>query len=111
MFMQQTAAFIAIANKSAPITSPTISSENGEIAAVRRGITFFSVRYFSEKCAWARISRTLERARQPPRNLRPPRQQLVLQLKERRLRRLRHQHHLRPAVLRQQQPQRRLPLR
>jgi hypothetical protein len=44
--MQQTAACIAIANKSAPITSPMISSENGEIAAARHGITFFSVRYF-----------------------------------------------------------------
>jgi hypothetical protein len=47
--MRQTAASTATANKSAPITSPMISSENGEIAAARRGITFLIVRYFSEK--------------------------------------------------------------
>ena len=69
-FTQQTAASIAIANKSAPITSPTISSGNGAIAAARRAITFLSVRYFSEKCGWARTSQTLARAHPRPRNLR-----------------------------------------
>src|SRR4029077_19703506 len=83
-FTQQTAAFIAIANKSAPITSPTISSGNGGIAAARRAITFLSVRYFSEKCGWARISQTLARAHPRPRNLRRLPEQPVLRLKQRR---------------------------
>jgi hypothetical protein len=90
--MQQTAASIAIANKSAPITSLTTSNENGEIAAARRAITFFSVRYFSEKCEWVRISRTLAPARPQQRNLRQPPEarvlQVHLQLRGRPLRRL-----------------------
>src|SRR5204863_3158371 len=83
-FTQQTAASIAIANKSAPTTSPTISSGNGAIAAARRAITFLSGRYFSEKCGWARTWQTLARAHPRPRNLRRLQEQLVLRLKERR---------------------------
>src|SRR5439155_14938955 len=84
-FTQQTAVSIAIANKSAPTTSPTISSGSGAIAAARRAITFLSGRYFSEKCGWARTSQTLARAHRRPRNLRRLQEQLVLRLKERRL--------------------------
>ena len=76
--MQQTAASIATASKSAPTTSPTISSGNGAIAAAHRAITFLIVRYFSEKCEWARTSQTLARAHLRPKNLRR------LQPKERR---------------------------
>src|SRR5262249_49503717 len=99
MFTLQTAACIAIANRSAPITSPTTSSENGEIAAARHAITFFSVRCFSEKCEWARISQTLARVRPHQRNLPPPPEARVLQvhmqLKTRRLRPVHQQRHLR----------------
>src|SRR6188768_3645224 len=45
-FTQQTAVSIAILNKSAPITSPTISRENGALAAARRAITFLIVQSF-----------------------------------------------------------------
>src|SRR6478672_7197505 len=84
-FTQQTAAFIVIANKSVPTTSPTISRGSGAIAAARRAITFLSGRYFSEKCGWARTSQTLARAHQRQRNLR----------------RLPKQHHLHPGLSRQ----------
>src|SRR5215813_7943754 len=112
MYMQQTAASIAIANKSAPITSLMISTENGEIAAARHGITFFSVRYFSEKCEWARTLQILGRAPPPQKNLLPLLEQRVLRLKARRLRRLLHQqNHLHPAVPQQQRLRRHLALR
>ena len=107
--MQQTAASIAIANKSAPITSPTISSENGEIAAARRAITSLIVRYFWEKCEWARTWQTLARAHQRPKNPRRRQEQLVLRLKELRLHRLLHkQHHLHPQLKERLFPVRRL---
>src|SRR5262249_13379877 len=77
-FMQPTAASIAIANKSAPTTSPTISSENGVIGAARRAITFSIGRCSSEKCEWARTSQTSVRAHPRPRNLRRPPQAAVL---------------------------------
>ena len=114
--MQQTAASIAIANKSAPITSPTISSESGEIAAARHGITFFSDPYSSGKCEWARTSQILVHAPPRPKNLLRLQEQLVLRLKELQLRRLLHQQlHLRPAVRRQRRLRRhpglRLPMR
>ena len=107
MFTQQMAACIAIANKSAPITSQLISSENGEIVAARREITFFSVRYFSEKCEWARTSQTLVRARPSQKNRRQSLAarvlQVHLQLKKPGLHRLQHQqYHLHPAVRQQQ---------
>jgi len=96
--MQQTAAFTAIANKSAPITSPTILSENGEIVAARRGITFFNDPYSSEKCEWARTSQILVRAHPRPKNLLRLQEQLVLRLKEQQPRPLlSKQHHLRPG--------------
>src|SRR6478672_10427794 len=99
-FTQQTAAFIVIANKSVPTTSPTISRGSGAIAAARRAITFLSGRYFSEKCGWARTSPTLARAHQRLKNLRR------LQLKERRCpaRRRHKQFHLHPRVRLEQQP-------
>jgi hypothetical protein len=118
--MRPTGASIVIASKSAPITSPTISSENGEIAAARRAITSLNVRYFSEKCEWARTSQTSARARRQQKNLRHPPEERVLQgrrqLKERRLRLLlqRQEQHLRSAIPRQQplrhRPGPRLPL-
>jgi hypothetical protein len=113
MFTQQTAASIAIANKSAPTTSPTISSGSGVIAAARRAITFLSGRYFWEKCEWARTSQTLARAHPRPRNLRRPQEQLVLRLKERRspARRRHKQLRLRVRVRRQPRPRRRPGLR
>jgi hypothetical protein len=79
--MQQTAASIATANKFAPTTSPTISSADGGIVAAHRSITFFNVRYFWEKCEWARTSQTLARVHPRPRNLRRLRERLLLQLK------------------------------
>ena len=107
--MQQTAAFIVIANKSAPTTSPTISSESGAIAAARRAITFLSGRYFSEKCGWARTSQTLARAHPRRKNLRRLQEQLVQRLKERRspARRRQKPLRLRLRVRRQQRPRRR----
>src|SRR4029077_8013701 len=120
-FTRPTAASIAIANKSAPITPPTISSGNGAIAAARRAITFLSARYFSEKCEWVRTSQTLGRAHPPQRNLRRLQEQLVLRLKERRSPvrhpRLRLEQHppdrraVRPKRLRQHRPGLRLPAR
>ena len=79
-FTQQTAASIAILNKFAPTTSPTISRENGALAAARRAITFLSDRYFSEKCEWVKTSQTLARGPLRPKNLR----RLQERLKERR---------------------------
>jgi hypothetical protein len=76
--MQQTAASTATASKSAPTTSPTISSGSGAPAAAHRAITFLIVRYFSEKCAWDRTSQTLARAHPHPRNPRRQPQAAVL---------------------------------
>ena len=73
----RTAAFIVTASKCAPITLRPTSSENGEIVAARRAITFSSSRCFLAKCVWARTSRTSARAR--PRNRRA-RLQLALPL-------------------------------
>src|SRR5438045_1496311 len=102
-FTQQTAACIAILNKSVPTTSPTTSSANGAIAAARRAITFLIVRCFWEKCEWARTSQALERARPRPKNPRRRSEPAVLRLKELQPRRLLHkQLHLRPAARRQQ---------
>jgi len=108
-FTQQTAASIATASRFAPTTSLTISSGNGAIAAARRAITFLSVRYFSERCEWARTSQTLARAHPRQKNLRRLQEQLVLRLKERRspARRRHKQLHLRQGVRRQQRPRRR----
>ena len=66
--MRPMVAFIATANKSAPITQPLISNENGAIAAARRATTSLSARYFSETCGWARTSQTLARAHRLPKN-------------------------------------------
>ena len=69
-FTPPTAACIATASRSAPITPRTISSENGVIAAAHHVITFSSARYSSEKCEWDRTSRTSARAH--PRNEESP---------------------------------------
>ena len=62
-----------------------ISSENGVIAAARRGITFSNDPFFLGRCAWARTLRTSAHARQRKRKvLRPPAGQ-VPRHKERRL--------------------------
>jgi hypothetical protein len=84
-FMLRTAASIVTASKFAPITRPTISSGNGATAAAHHVIIFLSGRYFSGKCAWARIFRISARARRRNRKTpRPPEPQL---LQPRRLRR------------------------
>src|SRR5262245_1876352 len=112
MFTQQTAASIAIANKSAPTTSPTTSSANGALAAARRATTFLSVRCFSEKCEWVRTSQTSAHVHRPPKNPRRLQEQLVLRPKDLRLRRPVHkQLRLRLRVRRQQRRPRRPGLR
>ena len=121
MFMRQTAVSIVIASKSAPITSPTISSENGEIAAVRRAITFLSGRFFSERCEWARTSQISARVRPRPKNRRRLQEEQVPELKPLPLRQrvplhqlhlpLPLQRHLHPAVRREQHPRGRLGIR
>jgi hypothetical protein len=97
--MQPTGASIAIPNKSALITSPTISSGNGAIAVARHAITFLSAQCSSEKCEWARTLQTWARERPRLRNHRRRQVQLVLLLRELRLRQLPQLPlHLRPAV-------------
>ena len=92
-FMQRMAASIAIANKSAPIISQTISNENGGIAAAHRAITFLIVRYSSGKCEWVRTLQISVRVHPHQRNL-----QRLLR-KGRRLPRLqRKQRHFRPRL-------------
>jgi hypothetical protein len=83
---------------------------------VRRGITFLIVRYFSEKCEWARTSQTLARVRLRPKNhphlpeeqvrrLKPLPLHLLLPLDQPPpLHQQLPQRHLHPAVRREQHP-------
>jgi hypothetical protein len=94
-FTLRTAAFIAIASKSAPITLLTTSNGNGETAVARRAIIFSSDQCFSEKCGWVLILQMSARVRPQSRRVRRPESARLLPA-----RRNNKQPRLRPALLR-----------